>query len=285
MMIIPAIDLKKREVIRLYKGRFDKVSYYDIEVEKLVRDYLKIDIKRIHIVLLYGAKTGKIKKEEEETIKNIIEIKRLNEREDCEIQVGGGIRTKKQIDEFLSIGVNYIVMGTALLIPLALNEGYSIQDIKFFYQRSGKKFIIEREVPDFELIDWIEPDMKDKIIISIDYINDEVALSGWEVSIPLKPSYVIKKFSNMGFKRFIITSVESDGTLEGIDVKNVDRILREVGNLKDIKEIIVAGGISKENDLILLSSLQFPPTGVIIGKAIYQKKLDLKNVVEKYQKI
>jgi phosphoribosylformimino-5-aminoimidazole carboxamide ribonucleotide (ProFAR) isomerase len=39
MIIIPAIDLKKREVVRLYKGRFDKISYYDIEVEKLVRDY------------------------------------------------------------------------------------------------------------------------------------------------------------------------------------------------------------------------------------------------------
>ncbi len=285
MIIIPAIDLKKKEVIRLYKGRFDKVSHYDIEIEKLVREYLKANAKRIHIVLLYGAKTGIIEKEEEEQVKKIIEIKKLNEREDCEIQLGGGIRTEEQIKKFLSIGVNYIIIGTAFLIPFALNEGYSIHDIKFFYQRSGKQFVIEKEVPDFELIERLSQEVKNKIIISIDYMNDEIALSGWEVTLPLKPSYTIKKFLEMGFERFIITSIESDGTLEGVDIKNIEKIMNEIGNLKEIKEIIVAGGISKEEDLILLNSLKFPPTGVIIGKAIYQKKLDLKNVIEKYQKV
>jgi len=285
MIIIPAIDLKKKEVIRLYKGRFDKVSHYDIEIEKLVREYLKSNAKRIHIVLLYGAKTGIIEKEEEEQVKKIIEIKKLNEREDCEIQLGGGIRTEEQIKKFLSIGVNYIIIGTAFLIPFALNEGYSIHDIKFFYQRSGKQFVIEKEVPDFELIERLSQEVKNKIIISIDYMNDEIALSGWEVTLPLKPSYTIKKFLEMGFERFIITSIESDGTLEGVDIKNIEKIMNEIGNLKEIKEIIVAGGISKEEDLILLNSLKFPPTGVIIGKAIYQKKLDLKNVIEKYQKV
>ena len=285
MIIIPAIDLKKREVVRLYKGRFDKISYYDLEVEKLVRDYLKANVKRIHIVFLFGAKTGKIEKEEEEQIKKIIEIKKINERDDCEIQLGGGIRTEEQINKFLSIGVNYVIIGTAFLIPFALNEGYSIQDIRFFYQRSGKQFIVEKEIPDFELIDRLPQEIKNRIIISIDYMNDEIALSGWEVTLPLKPSYTIKKFLQMGFKRFIITSIESDGTLEGVDIKNIEKILNEVCKLRDIKEIIVAGGISKEEDLILLNSLQFPPTGVIIGKAIYQKKLDLKNVIEKYQKV
>lgn len=83
MLIIPAIDLKKGEVVRLYKGRFDKISYYDVEVEKIFREYLKSGVKRIHIVLLYGAKTGEIGKEEEEKIRKIIEIKEVNNRKDC----------------------------------------------------------------------------------------------------------------------------------------------------------------------------------------------------------
>lgn len=286
MLIIPAIDLKKSDVVRLYKGRFDKISYYDIEVEKIVRDYLKTDVKRIHIVLLYGAKMGRIENQEEEKIEKIIEIKKLNNRDDCEIQIGGGIRTKEQIYKFLNSGVNYVIIGTAFLIPIALNEGYSIQDIKFYYQRSGKNFEIEREVPQLELIDWLPSEIKEKIIISVDYVNDEVALSGWEVTLPLKPSYVIKKFVEKGFKRFIITSIESDGTLEGVDIKNIEKILKEISKFRDkINEIIVAGGVSKEEDIILLNSLQYKPTGIIIGKAIYQKKLDLKYVIEKYQKI
>ncbi|MGC8976247.1 MAG: HisA/HisF-related TIM barrel protein [Candidatus Ratteibacteria bacterium] len=286
MLIIPAIDLKKSEVIRLYKGRFDKITYYDVEVEKLIRDYLKIGVKRIHIVLLFGAKTGHIEKVEEEKIKSIIEIKKLNNREDCEIQVGGGIRTKEQILKFLNMGVNYVIMGTSLLIPIALNENYTIQDIKYFYQRCGKKFEPEKEIPQIELIDWLEPEIKEKIIVSIDYTQNEIALSGWEVTLPLKPSYIIKKFVEKGFKRFIITDIESDGTLQGINIKNIEKILQEISVLGEtVKEIIVAGGISKEDDIILLDSLKYKPAGIIIGKAIYQKKLDLKNVIEKFQKI
>jgi len=285
MLIIPAIDLKKGEVVRLYKGRFDKISYYDVEIEKLVKEYLEANAKRIHIVLLYGAKTGKIEKEEEEKIKKIIEIKKLNNK-DCEIQVGGGIRRKKQIEKFLELGINYIIIGTAFLIPFALSEGYGLQDIKFFYQRSGKNFELEKEVPEFELIDWLEPYIKEKIIISVDYVGDETALSGWEVTIPLKPSYVIKKFVEKGFKKFLITSIESDGTLAGVDIKNIERILKEISGFREkIEEIIVAGGISKEEDIISLDSLSYKPTGIIIGKALYQKKLDLKNVIQKYQKI
>lgn len=286
MLIIPAIDLKKGEVVRLYKGRFDKISYYDVEVEKIFREYLKSGVKRIHIVLLYGAKTGEIGKEEEEKIRKILEIKEVNDRKDCEIQLGGGIRSRRQIDKFLEMGIDYVIIGTAFLIPFALSEGFSIHDIKFFYQRSGKKFEIEKEVPEFELMDWLSDDIKERIIISVDYINNEIALSGWEVTLPIKPSYAIKKFTERGFKRFIITSIESDGTLGGVDIKNIDNILKEIARIRgSIKEIIVSGGISKEDDLILLDSLQNKPTGVIIGKALYQKKLDLKNVIEKFQKI
>ncbi|MCM8832921.1 MAG: HisA/HisF-related TIM barrel protein [Candidatus Omnitrophica bacterium] len=286
MLIIPAIDLKKGEIVRLYKGRFDKISYYDYEIENLVKSYLKYGVKRIHIVFLYGAKTGELEKEEINKIENIIKIKKISNRDDCEIQVGGGIRRKHQIEKFLNLGINYVIIGTAFLIPLALSEGYTLQDIKFFYQKSGKNLDMEKEFPEPELIDWIEPEIKEKIIISVDYFRDEIALSGWEVSLPLKPSYVIKKFIEKGFKRFLITSIESDGTLEGIDFKNIYRIMKEIYQYKnDIKEIIIAGGISSENDINLLSSLQYKPTGIIIGKALYHKKIDLKNVIEKYQKI
>lgn len=284
MLIIPAIDLKKGEIVRLYKGRFDKISYYDIEFDKLVRDYFKAGIKRLHVVLLYAAKTGEITKEEEERIKRILEIREINEIKDCEIQVGGGIRKKSQIEKFFSIGVNYVILGTAIIIPFALNEGYTLQDIRFFYQRSGKKFEIEKELPEIELIDWIEDEIKERIIVSIDFTKDEIALSGWEVTIPIRPDYVIKKLIEKGFKRFLLTNIEVDGTLIGIDIKSLNQIFKNLEFSKSqIKEIIIAGGISKEEDILLLDSLPFRPTGVIIGKALYHKKIDLKNVLQKYQ--
>lgn len=285
MLIIPAIDLKKGEVVRLYKGRFDKISFYEIELEKTVREYIKNGAKRLHIVLLYGAKTGEIGKEEKEKLNKIIEVRNSTDK-NCKIQVGGGVRRYSQIKNFIDMGIDYIIIGTAFLIPIAMEEGFSIQDIKFYYQQSGKKLEIEKEVPEIELIDIIGNDLKEKIIVSIDYFKNQIALSGWEVSLPLQPSYVIKKFLQKGIKKFILTNIECDGTLEGIDIESIDKILKELSKYDEKpEEIILAGGISKEEDLMLIDSLKYKPAGVIIGKALYQKKLDLKYVIEKYQEI
>ena len=173
MLVIPAIDLKENKTVRLYKGNFNQVSYYDEEAEETARTYIDSGAKRLHVVLLWGAKEGKISEQENKKIEQIIEVRDASGRENCKIQLGGGIRKYSQIEYFLQKGLNYLIMGTSLLIPIILESGFSMTDLKLFYQNGGKKFNPDEEVPEFELIDKLDNELKKKIIVAIDYKKDE----------------------------------------------------------------------------------------------------------------
>jgi len=283
MLIIPAIDIKKDKIVRLYKGNFEKVSFYQENIEDLVTEYIVKGVERIHVVILLGAKYGRILKKENQKIEKIIKVRDYFGKEKCKIQLGGGIRTYSQIKYFIEKGIDYLILSTALLIPLCLEEGFSINNIKELYQKVGKTFNLEKEVPELELIDILTRGIKEKIIVAIDCKKEEIGLSGWEVTFPLLPEYVIKKFWEKGFKNFLITDIEQDGTLGGIRKDFLFKILEKIYTSQIKPEIFISGGISSEEDIDLLTKSIYPIKGVIIGKALFQKKLDLKNLIKKFQ--
>ncbi|MCX8082138.1 MAG: HisA/HisF-related TIM barrel protein [bacterium] len=282
MLIIPAIDLKRSEVVRLYKGDFNKISHYNVKPDEVVRRFLTAGVKRLHIIFLWGAHTGQLL-EEKDVLQKIVKIRDIYDNT-CEIQVGGGLRRYSQIRYFIEEGVDYTILGTSILIPVAMEEGFLKNEIKLFYQQSGKVFNEEKEIPEIDLIDKIDNKLKEKIIVSVDYIKDEIALSGWEVTLPLTPYYVITKLLKKGFRRFIITNVEKDGTLNGMDKNSVEDILNKIYNFSEKPdEIIISGGITSELDIEILQKMKYKPDGVIIGKAIYQNKLDIHTLIRKFQ--
>lgn len=282
MLIIPAIDLKRNEVVRLSKGDFTKITRYDASAQDIAGNYLAAGAKRLHVIFLWGAQTGKLT-EEEKTLGRIIKTRDIYDR-DCRIQIGGGIRRYEQVKNFLSQGIDFIIIGTSMLIPVVLEEGFSKNDLKLFYQRGGKNFSEETEIPEFDLISRIEGEMKDKIIVAVDYRKDETALSGWEAAVPITPHYMIKKLMEKGYRRFLITNVEKDGMLEGIDTASVKDILEKISRGADKSaEVITAGGITTEADIEALHKLGRKPDGVVIGKALYSKKIDLRYAIKKFQ--
>ena len=282
MLIIPAVDLKSSEVVRLYKGDFNKVERYEAGAGDIVRDYLIAGIKRLHIVFLWGAHTGKLEKEEN-ALEQIIKTRDIYSAE-CRIQLGGGIRSYGQIKKFSDMGVDFFIMGTSILIPLAMEEGFTKNDIKLFYQQGGKEFREDIEIPEPGFLDRMDSTLKEKILVAVDYRNDETALSGWEVAVPLTPHYVIKKLLAKGYKRFVITNVDKDGTLEGIDINSVKNILDKISLCPEKPgEVIISGGITTEADIAALQSLPNKPDGVIVGKALYQKKLDIRSLIKNFQ--
>ena len=285
MLVIPAIDIEKNKVARLYKGNYEKATFYEVRPAFLTKKFIEAGAKRIHIIILSGAKDGKLPPESKEIIKRIIKVRdRLNP--ECEIQLGGGIRRKSQIEFYLSHGVNFIIMGTSLLIPLLLEQGYTKRDIKFFYQQGGKTFILEKEVPEIEIMEQIDDDIKRKIIVALDFRKNEVGISGWNVTVPLLPEFLLKKFVEKGFCRFLMTNIEKDGTLEGIDIEPFERILKKAEVIRSkIKEILISGGVKDENDLEILNSLEYKVDGVVIGKAIYDGTIDIKKAISIYQKL
>jgi len=282
MLIIPAIDIKRNEVVRLYKGNFDRVSHYNVKPDEVARRFLTSGVKRLHIVFLWGAHTGQLS-EENDVLAQIIKTRDIYDNT-CKIQVGGGLRGYARIKQTIEKGADYIIMGTSILIPIAMEEGFTKNDIKLFYQQSGKIFNEEKEIPEVDLIERIEDELKEKVIVAVDYRKDEIALSGWEVTIPLTPHYVVKKLLKKGFKRFIITNVERDGTLNGIDISSIESILKKIYTFSERPdEIIVSGGITTEADIEALQQMKYRPDGVIIGKALYQDKMNIRTLVKKFQ--
>ena len=283
MKVIPAIDIEENKVARLYKGNYNRVTFYKDTPAFFTKKFIEFGAKRIHLIMLSGAKKGHHSKGNQKIIEEVIETKnRLNPK--CEIQLGGGIRKPGQVRHYLSTGIDFVIMGTSLLVPILLENGYTIQDLRFLYQQAGKDFKVEKESPEIEIIEKLNKDIKKRIIVAIDFINNEIGLSGWNVTVPILPEFLIQKFIEKGFSRFLITNIERDGTLEGIDIVPIGRVLIKIDNIREkIEEIIISGGVKDENDIIALNSIGYKIDGVVIGKAIYDRTIDIKKVISTFQ--
>lgn len=285
MLIIPAIDLQKSDVVRLYQGKFEKVTSYQKKPEELIREFIVKGVERIHVICLLGAKDGRIAPEDVLTLQTMVKARDTFAMRPCRMQLGGGIRRYEEIETFFGLGIDYLIISTAILLPLVMECGFSTGDVKNFYQRGGKKFEAERELPQFDLTDRMDPDTRKKIIIGIDVYKDSVALSGWQVIVPVQPSYLINKLSEKGFEQFILTDVSRDGTMKGPDVSSLEYVFERIRDNGRSKNFMVAGGISTLKDLENIRESRLPVSGVVIGKAIYEGGLDLKQAVSDFQKV
>jgi phosphoribosylformimino-5-aminoimidazole carboxamide ribotide isomerase len=175
------------------------------------------------------------------TIKIIEEIKQKTK---LKIEFGGGIRSTDDASNLLSIGVDQIVIGS---LPF-INK------------------------PEFEkVVQIVSPD---KIIIAADTMRGEIVMKGWSENSTLEISVYITQCNGYGLNNFLITDIDKDGMLEGPN-------FRLYNSLKEIFPdifIIASGGISNMNDLIRLNELKC--SAAIVGKAIYENKISLKELAE-----
>ena len=105
MIIFPAIDLSKGKIVRLEKGDFEKKTIYASDVKIQISKFEKEGAQWVHVVDLDGALSGK--NQNQNAIKDILASSK------CNIQLGGGIRTLKKIEEWIKLGVKRVIIGTA----------------------------------------------------------------------------------------------------------------------------------------------------------------------------
>jgi phosphoribosylformimino-5-aminoimidazole carboxamide ribotide isomerase len=235
MFIIPAIDIMDGEVVRLEKGDFNKKIYYG-KPSEFAKKFKDEGAKRIHVVDLDGAKSGRITNWE--AIREISQIKGLK------IEVGGGIREESDLERLFEIGVNYTVLSSRALI----DEIWLMEVVKKY---------------------------KERIILSLDIYNEKIMIKGWKESVDLDLKETLKKLNSFKIREIIFTNIAKDGTLEGIVISFVEEIVEETRNYDF--DLIYSGGIASINDLIKLKSLGIKK--VIIGKAIYEDKISLKDAL------
>ena len=236
MKLYPAIDLHDGQAVRLYKGDYNQVTGYGDPIEQ-AKKWKSLGATYLHLVDLDGAKEGHSK--------NLDAVKGIIENVDIKVELGGGIRSLHQIEELLSIGVDRIILGS-----IALNLD--------FVKEAIDKFGSE------------------KIVIGIDCKNMKVSTHGWLDTTDIDAIDFALKLKALGVKTIIFTDIAKDGTLEGINVSQTEKMVKETG-----LDIVASGGAKSELDI--KNAKEIGCFGIILGKSIYSGAIDLKNAIDKYE--
>lgn len=172
-------------------------------------------------------------------------FERIKNAVNIDIELSGGIRTKETVEELYNIGIKRIILGTKV-----------VENIEFLVE-------VEQYIGN--------------IIISIDIDKEFLYTHGWQTKTDIHYKDYIKKIAEYNIKEIEVTDIDKDGTLEGPDFEFYKKLADEFPEMN----IIVSGGISRFDDIKQLVGLKKDNIkGIIIGKAIYEKKINLKEVLE-----
>lgn len=177
--------------------------------------------------------------------KNFTHLRHIIDLPDVKVEVSAGINTPEAIQKYFALKPR------PWQIILSSRATFDLPFIQTSLNRFGK----------------------DHITIALDYNEDVVAARGWKDTSKVKIYDVIEKLTAMNVKRIIATDITRDGNLTGIDLKKI-KTLRE----KITGELVISGGISSLDEILELEEAGID--GVIIGKALYEKKIVLKDAIE-----
>ena len=161
------------------------------------------------------------------------------------VEIGGGIRTMQDIEHRLNMGVSRVILGTKAV-----------------------------ESPDF-VKEAVEKFFADKIVVGIDAKDGLVAIKGWETISNMDAVSLALSMKDLGVKTIIYTDISKDGMLCGPNFVQTARMVEITG-----MDIVASGGVSCMNDLIQLESIGVE--GAILGKAIYEKRVDLAEAARRF---
>ena len=230
MKIIPAVDLMNGQVVRLYKGDPKQKTVYSDNPIEIAKKWEANGADMLHIVDL-DATLG--------IGSNLSIIKKILEEISIPVEVAGGLRDESLILDVVKIS-SRVVIGT----------------LAFKDKELLKKLLLS-----------LGPE---KIVISVDHIDGEIVIHGWQDRTGIKLIESIKEFLEMGFTEFLLTNVNRDGTLEGPDLE----FLEQVCQLDNVN-VIASGGISNVNDVKDVKEKN--AFGVILGKALYENKISIED--------
>jgi phosphoribosylformimino-5-aminoimidazole carboxamide ribotide isomerase len=189
MIIIPAIDIKDGQCVRLYQGEMDQETVYFPNPVDAAKHWVDEGAERLHVVDLNGAVEGRsVHKREIAAICKSVAVP---------IQLGGGLRSLDAVEEALGLGVDRVIAGTA---------AYENPD---FLRRACAKF-------------------PGRIIVGIDARDGRVAVKGWKENTSMDAVELAVRSEADGASRIIYTDISRDGTRRGVNVEETRRVARAV---------------------------------------------------------
>ena len=209
MILIPAIDLKDGQCVRLRQGRMDDDTVFSDNPVEMAGRWYDAGARRLHLVDLNGAFEGKPVNGE-----IIQEITRTYP--DLPVEIGGGIRTLETVEAYLNAGVAYVIIGTK-----------AVEDPQFVTQ-------LCKEFPGH-------------VIVGLDAVDGKVAIKGWAEVSEVDLFDLSKRFENDGVDAIIYTDINRDGMMQGANVENTAALAKAINipviasggihNIKDVEDI------------------------------------------------
>jgi phosphoribosylformimino-5-aminoimidazole carboxamide ribotide isomerase len=234
MQIFPSINIQHGKVVRLRGGDFNQAVVYAETPAQTAKRYVDAGLKRIHVTDLDGVLVG--------IVKNWKSIEELLKIKDIKLLVGGGVRSREDIDRLLELGAERVILGSiALTLPNLIKA-------------------------------WIQSVGARRIAIAVDVKNNKLAVGGWMEEFEKSPNLFLMEMNGFGAKTFICTDVEREGSLEGPNLewyREVRKFFKEV-------DLVASGGIRAISDLHALADLGV--NGAVIGKALHEGSIKLEEL-------
>lgn len=236
--LYPAIDLKDGQCVRLLRGEMDQATQYNPDPGDQAGQFKAAGFEFLHVVDLNGAFEG--------ASANTEAVKAILAATDVPVQLGGGIRTRAQIDAWLEAGLSRVILGTA-----ALRDPELVKDAA-------------RALPG-------------KVVVGIDAKDGMVAVEGWAETSDMTAIELAKAFEGCGVAALIVTDIARDGMKTGVNVAFT-------GELADAVSIpvIASGGVASVQDIHDLRAHEGKRaiSGSILGRALYDGDLNPKAALE-----
>ncbi|HEY5656671.1 MAG TPA: 1-(5-phosphoribosyl)-5-[(5-phosphoribosylamino)methylideneamino]imidazole-4-carboxamide isomerase [Myxococcota bacterium] len=237
--LIPAIDLLDGACVRLAQGRYDAATVYERDPAVVAERFVRHPIGRLHVVDLDGAKAGRPCNRD--TVRRIVE--RAGR---VPVQLGGGIRTLRDVEEALETGVDRAILGT-----VALREPPLVRE-------AARRF-------------------PGRIVVGVDARDGRVAVEGWLDESEASAVEVARRFEDAGVAALVYTDIGRDGMLSGPNFEATAALAQAV----EIP-VILSGGVSSLDDLVRAASCAHGRlAGAIVGRALYTGAVDLGAALER----
>lgn len=241
MKIYPAVDIKDGKCVRLRKGVASDSTVYFENPADAAKAFADAGSKVIHVVDLDGAFGGKLK-----NLKVISEIASMG----MFVELGGGMRDESSVNAAFDAGVSRAIIGTKACtnpeFAIALAEKYG-----------------------------------EKIAVGVDAKGGKVAIKGWVEVAQFSAFELAEKLSKGGVKTFIYTDIDTDGMLAGPNLAAQKKMLETLSPFG--ARLVASGGVSSEKDVsdfLELARSHENLDGLIVGKAIYERRVDLPKIIK-----
>jgi phosphoribosylformimino-5-aminoimidazole carboxamide ribotide isomerase len=236
MIIIPAVDIKDGRCVRLLQGEMDRETVFSDDPTAMARRWEAQGAELIHLVDLNGAVDKQPRNRK--TIEEILAGVR------APVQLGGGIRDIRTIEDYIQLGVARIVLGTE-----------AIRRPDFVFQ-AAKAF-------------------PGRIVVGIDARDGYVAIEGWTQTTQTRAVDLARYFEDAGIAAINFTDIYRDGMQSGPNLEATRRLAEAVAI-----PVVASGGVSSIEDIHNLLPLESAGVqGVITGKALYSGTLDLREAI------